>query len=88
MSVLRDREPVARALEEKHLRRAKSPAVLDYIPGGADTDERSDIDEDEDGETDLRLIAGACGIAAFGLFEIVYGPMPLTRRSRRASGAS
>jgi uncharacterized protein involved in response to NO len=31
--------------------------------------------------TILLLIAGVCWIAAFGLFEIVYGPMLLTRRS-------
>ena len=31
--------------------------------------------------TILLLVAGACWIAAFGLFEIVYGPMLLTRRS-------
>ena len=29
----------------------------------------------------LLLVAGACWIAAFGLFELVYGPMLLTRRS-------
>ena len=38
--------------------------------------------------TMLLLIAGACWIAAFGLFEIVYGPMLLTRQHRRASGAA
>ena len=31
--------------------------------------------------TILLLVAGACWIAAFGLFELVYGPMLLTRRS-------
>jgi DNA-binding transcriptional ArsR family regulator len=31
--------------------------------------------------TILLLAAGACWIAAFGLFELVYGPMLLTRRS-------
>lgn len=31
--------------------------------------------------TILLLLAGACWIAAFGLFELVYGPMLLTRRS-------
>jgi uncharacterized protein involved in response to NO len=31
--------------------------------------------------TTLLLVAGACWIAAFGLFELVYGPMLLTRRS-------
>jgi uncharacterized protein involved in response to NO len=30
--------------------------------------------------TILLLVAGACWIAAFGLFEFVYGPMLLTRR--------
>jgi uncharacterized protein involved in response to NO len=34
----------------------------------------------------LLLVAGACWIAAFGLFEIVYGPMLLTRQPDRASG--
>jgi uncharacterized protein involved in response to NO len=34
----------------------------------------------------LLLAAGACWIAAFGLFEIVYGPMLLTRQTDRASG--
>jgi len=29
----------------------------------------------------LLLVAGACWIAAFGLFELIYGPMLLTRRS-------
>ena len=29
----------------------------------------------------LLLVAGACWIAAFGLFELVYGPMLLSRRS-------
>jgi hypothetical protein len=38
--------------------------------------------------TILLLIAGACWIAAFGLFEIVYGPMLLTQQSHRASGAA
>jgi uncharacterized protein involved in response to NO len=38
--------------------------------------------------TILLLVAGACWIAAFGLFEIVYAPMLLTRHSRRASGPS
>jgi uncharacterized protein involved in response to NO len=36
----------------------------------------------------LFLIAGVCWIAAFGLFEIVYGPMLLTRQPDRASGAA
>ena len=36
----------------------------------------------------LLLVAGACWIAAFGLFEIVYGPMLLTRQPDRASGAA
>jgi len=31
--------------------------------------------------TILLLVAGTCWIAAFGLFELVYGPMLLTRRS-------
>ena len=31
--------------------------------------------------TTLLLIAGACWIAAFGLFEFVYGPMLMTRRA-------
>ena len=31
--------------------------------------------------TIMLLVAGACWIAAFGLFELVYGPMLLTRRS-------
>jgi uncharacterized protein involved in response to NO len=31
--------------------------------------------------TILLLVAGACWIAAFGLFELAYGPMLLTRRS-------
>ena len=31
--------------------------------------------------TILLLVAGACWIAAFGLFELVYGPMLLRRRS-------
>jgi len=31
--------------------------------------------------TMMLLVAGACWIAAFGLFELVYGPMLLTRRS-------
>ncbi|MGC2415195.1 MAG: NnrS family protein [Stellaceae bacterium] len=31
--------------------------------------------------TILLLVAGACWIAAFGLFELIYGPMLLTRRS-------
>ena len=35
----------------------------------------------------LLLAAGACWIAAFGLFEIVYGPMLLTRHPRRGSEA-
>jgi uncharacterized protein involved in response to NO len=35
----------------------------------------------------LLLIAGACWIAAFGLFELVYGSMLLTRRSDRAGSA-
>ena len=30
--------------------------------------------------TALLLLAGACWIAAFGLFELVYGPMLLKRR--------
>jgi uncharacterized protein involved in response to NO len=30
----------------------------------------------------LLLVAGACWIAAFGLFELIYGPMLVTRRSR------
>jgi uncharacterized protein involved in response to NO len=30
--------------------------------------------------TILLIVAGACWIAAFGLFELVYGPMLLTRR--------
>jgi uncharacterized protein involved in response to NO len=30
--------------------------------------------------TVLLLIAGACWSAAFGLFELIYGPMMLTRR--------
>ena len=34
----------------------------------------------------LLLAAGACWIAAFGLFEFVYGPMLLTRQPDRASG--
>jgi len=34
----------------------------------------------------LLLAAGICWIAAFGLFEIVYGPMLLTRQPDRASG--
>jgi uncharacterized protein involved in response to NO len=29
----------------------------------------------------LLLVASACWIAAFGLFELIYGPMLLTRRS-------
>jgi len=36
----------------------------------------------------LLLVAGACWIAAFGLFELVYGPMLLTRKPDRASGAA
>ena len=36
--------------------------------------------------TILLLVAGACWIAAFGLFELVYGPMLLTRQTDRASG--
>lgn len=36
----------------------------------------------------LLLVAGACWIAAFGLFELVYGPMLLTRQPDRASGAA
>jgi uncharacterized protein involved in response to NO len=35
----------------------------------------------------LLLIAGVCWIAAFGLFEIVYGPMLLTRQPDRGSEA-
>jgi len=35
----------------------------------------------------LLLVAGGCWIAAFGLFELVYGPMLLTRHSRRGSEA-
>ncbi len=31
--------------------------------------------------TILLLVAGACWNGAFGLFELVYGPMRLTRRS-------
>jgi uncharacterized protein involved in response to NO len=31
--------------------------------------------------TIMLFVAGACWIAAFGLFELVYGPMLLTRRS-------
>ena len=31
--------------------------------------------------TTLLFVAGACWIAAFGLFELVYGPMLLSRRS-------
>ena len=34
----------------------------------------------------LLLGAGVCWIAAFGLFEIVYGPMLLTRQSDRGNG--
>jgi uncharacterized protein involved in response to NO len=36
----------------------------------------------------LLLVAGACWIAAFGLFELVYGPTLLTRQPDRASGAA
>ena len=36
----------------------------------------------------LLLVAGACWIAAFGLFELVYGPMLLTRQPDCASGAA
>jgi uncharacterized protein involved in response to NO len=32
--------------------------------------------------TIMLLVAGACWIAAFGLFELIYGPMLLTRRSK------
>lgn len=32
--------------------------------------------------TIMLLVAGACWIAAFGLFELVYGPMLLTRRPK------
>jgi uncharacterized protein involved in response to NO len=32
--------------------------------------------------TIMLLVAGACWIAAFGLFEFIYGPMLLTRRSK------
>jgi uncharacterized protein involved in response to NO len=32
--------------------------------------------------TIMLLVAGECWIAAFGLFELVYGPMLLTRRSK------
>jgi uncharacterized protein involved in response to NO len=35
----------------------------------------------------LLLVAGGCWIAAFGLFELVYGPMLLTRHPRRGSEA-
>lgn len=35
----------------------------------------------------LLLISGVCWIAAFGLFELVYGPMLLTRHPRRGSEA-
>jgi hypothetical protein len=34
----------------------------------------------------LLLAAGACWIAAFGLFELVYGPMLLTWQTDRTSG--
>ena len=37
--------------------------------------------------TILLLVAGACWIAAFGLFELVYGPMLLTRRPNRTGEA-
>jgi uncharacterized protein involved in response to NO len=37
--------------------------------------------------TILLLVSGACWIAAFGLFELVYGPMLLTRRPNRAGEA-
>jgi uncharacterized protein involved in response to NO len=33
----------------------------------------------------LLLVAGGCWIAAFGLFELVYGPMLLTRKRRLMS---
>jgi len=36
----------------------------------------------------LLLVAGACWIAAFGLFGLVYGPMLLTRQPDCASGAA
>lgn len=36
----------------------------------------------------LLLMAGVCWIAAFGLFELVYGPMLLTQQPDRASGAA
>lgn len=35
--------------------------------------------------TILLLIGGVCWIAAFGLFELVYGPMLLKRHPRRGS---
>jgi uncharacterized protein involved in response to NO len=36
----------------------------------------------------LLAISGICWIAAFGLFEIVYGPMLLTRQSVRSGAPS